>query len=193
MLKVGLTGNIGSGKSMISRIFGILGVPVYNADAEAKVILDSVGMKPVLVENFGIEIIGPDSKIDKRKMADIVFNDPVKLSVLNELVHPRVIESFGKWCLNYATFPYIIIESAILVESGLNRIFDRIITVSCPEKIRIRRVMDRDHLKKNEVIARMNNQLKEKEKLQLSDYIIKNNDKNLVIPQVLQIHRTLSK
>ena len=192
MLKVGLTGNIGSGKSTISNIFSILGVPVYNADNEAKKILDSQNTIPKLLENFGVEIINSDNTINKKKLAEIVFNNKAKLNKLNAIIHPLVMDDFNKWCLKLTDAAYVINESAILVETGLYKQFDKLITVISPEIMRIERVMKRDSCEREKVIERIKNQLKEEEKMKVSDFIINNNEKDLVIHQVLLIHKALS-
>ncbi|OIP03157.1 MAG: dephospho-CoA kinase [Bacteroidetes bacterium CG2_30_32_10] len=192
MLKVGLTGNIGSGKSTISNIFSILGVSVYNADNEAKKILDSPNTIPELLKNFGIEIVNSDNTINKKKLAEIVFNNKAKLNKLNAIIHPLVMDDFNKWCLQFTDAAYVINESAILVEAGLYKQFDKLITVISPEIMRIERVMKRDSCEREKVIERINNQLKEEEKMKVSDFIINNNEKDLVIPQVLLIHKALS-
>jgi dephospho-CoA kinase len=192
MLKVGLTGNIGSGKSIISHIFNILGIPVYNADNESKKILDSPELIPQIISVFNKEVINSDNTINKKKLAEIVFNDKLKLDKLNAIIHPLVMYDFETWCSKNNNHPYVINESAILVETNLYKQFDKLITVSAPEELRIARVMKRDNCNREKVLVRINNQLSEEEKIKVSDYIINNNEKDLVIPQVLRIHKALT-
>lgn len=192
MLKIGLTGNIGSGKSIVSRIFSILAVPIYNADYEAKRIMDSQEVVPLVMDTFGKDIINLDNSVNKKMLAEIVFEDKEKLKKLNAIIHPMVMNDFNIWCQKFSDKKYVINESAILVETGLYKLFDKLITVISPENIRIERVMKRDNCTKNKVLARMNNQLPENDKIKVSDYIITNNESDLLIPQVLLINKTLS-
>ncbi len=192
MLKIGLTGNIGSGKSVVSRIFGILGVPVYNADNEAKRILDSRQVIPMIIDVFGKDAIIGENVVNKKFLAEIVFKDKRKLEQLNSIIHPLVISDFDIWTRNFSDKKYVINESAILVETGLYKLFDRLITVISPEDIRIDRVMKRDNCTKEQVLARINNQLSEEDKIKVSDFIIKNDESDLLISQVLLINKTLS-
>ncbi len=192
MLKVGLTGNIGSGKSIISHIFSILGIPVYNADNESKKILDSPKLISQITNIFNKEVINTDNTINKKKLAEIVFNDKTKLDKLNAIIHPLVMNDFETWCSKNNNHLYVINESAILVETNLYKQFDKLITVSAPEELRIARVMKRDNCNREKVLIRINNQLSEEEKIKVSDYIINNNEKDLVIPQVLKIHKALT-
>lgn len=192
MLKIGLTGNIGSGKSIVSRIFSVLGVPVYNADSEAKRIMDSEEVIPMVIGVFGKEIINSDHSVNKKMLAEIVFKDNNKLEKLNSIIHPLVMNDFNIWCQKFSDKKYVINESAILVETALYKLFDKLITVISPEDMRIERVMKRDNCEKEKVLARINNQLPEKDKTKVSDFVITNNEKDLLIPQVLLINKTLS-
>ena len=191
MLKVGLTGNIGSGKSLIARIFSILNIPVYHADEESKKFLEEPLVISEIKRIFGSEILISENKIDRKALAGIVFSNPAALNQLNSILHPRVMEDFSKWCRNYITSPYVIEEAAIIIEAGYQSLFDKIIHVSCPLEISISRVVTRDGVTRNEVLRRMNFQMADHEKAAISDFIILNDGSELVIPQVLRIHKHL--
>ena len=190
MIKVGLTGNIGSGKSIVAGIFEVLGIPVYHADAEAKKILDLPATMHELRGLFGDGVIA-DGRIDRRALADIVFADPEALKSLNAVVHPRVREDLVHWINSMAGHPYIVQEAAILFESGFHTFFDATIVVTCPEKTAVDRVMKRDGVSEKEVRNRMRNQWPQEKKAGMADYIILNDGSQLVIPQVLAIHSKL--
>lgn len=191
MIRIGLTGNIGTGKSTVARIFEILGVPVYHADKQAKVILASEAVTHEIVKQFGSQVLNSFQQIDRKVLASIVFNNREKLSLLNNLIHPLVEEDFETWCEQYADQKYIIQEAAILFESGFNRLFDATILVTAPEELCISRVIARDGITREMVIGRIENQWPQEKKLQLADYELKNDEVSLVIPQVLSIHQTI--
>lgn len=192
MLKVGLTGGIGAGKTTVAKIFEKLGVPVYYADINAKQLMVT---DPVLVEGikaeFGKDVYLGD-ELDRPRLARIVFNDTGKLEKLNKLVHPAVRKDFTAWCLKHKTQPYVVEEAAILFESGAYKLMDKVVMVTAPKDIRINRVMERDATTREAVLARMANQWEEEEKINLSDHVIINDNQQLVIPQVLNIHKVIS-
>ncbi|RLD61852.1 MAG: dephospho-CoA kinase [Bacteroidetes bacterium] len=189
-MKIGLTGNIGSGKSTVARVFNILGVPVYHSDERAKGFLHYKGVKGRLMSRFG-PVIFEGTEIDRRKLAGIVFNDKESLGFLNSLIHPLVRRDFEEWCAEKNGEPYVVQEAAILFESGLYKLFDKTIVIACPEEIAVRRVMERDHVREEEVRARMKNQRGQEGKMKLADYIVVNDNAKMVIPQVLKIHKEL--
>ncbi len=188
MIKIGLTGNMGSGKSTVAKIFNILGVPIFYADTEAKQILDQQSIINELSYRFGNQIIHPKGVIDRKKLASIVFQDESSLDFLNKLIHPEVAEAFDIWLEQHKSSPYVIHEAAILFESGFNKFMDKIIYVYSPESLRIDRIIKRDKLSKTDVLKRMNNQWDDQIKIKRSDHIIENGLDNLLIPQVLKIH-----
>lgn len=190
MKKVGLTGGIGSGKTTVAQIFETIGTPVYYADIEAKKILneDDFVIEQIISE-FGN--IYNNKIIDRKKLAEIVFNEPQKLDKLNSIVHPAVYKHFENWCILKKDFPYIIEEAAILFESDSYKKMDKIITVFAPEDIRIERVCNRDNMSKENVVARIRNQMDDKKKIELSDFVVNNFDNNMLISQVLTIHEKL--
>jgi dephospho-CoA kinase len=190
MIKVGLTGNIGSGKSTVARIFEILSVPVYHADKEAKKFLFAPIVKQELNKEFGRAVFS-GSEIDRKKLAEIVFNDKKSLEFLNSLIHPLVRNDFEDWCSGHCEASYVVQEAAILFESGFYRFFDKTIVVSCPEEIALKRVMERDRISKQDVMARTHNQWLESEKIKLADYRIFNDGNTLIIPQAIRVHNSL--
>ena len=192
MLKVGLTGNIGSGKSLVAGIFTRLGVPVYLADEESKRFLSDPAVAGSVGKLFGSSVVIPSGEIDRKALGSLVFSDPGKLSILTDILHPLVINDFREWCRLYPEHPYILLETAILFETGFDKEFDRIISVSCPEEKAIERVVRRDGVTREAVLPRARIQMKDKEKATASDFVILNDGSELVIPQVMEIHRLLS-
>lgn len=192
MLKVGITGSIGSGKSTIASIFQVLEIPVYNSDERAKFLMnhDST-LRKKLADRFGSDIFGEQGSLQNQKLANIVFNDREALETLNNLVHPRVRQDFEKWTSQVVGSSYLLQEAALLVETGTYQNLDRLITVTAPEEIRIQRIMERDQVDRKSVQIRMDNQLPESKKVAKSDFVIVNDGNQLVIPQVLEIHRKL--
>jgi len=193
MLKVGLTGNMGSGKTVISGIFSILGIQVYNADAESKRFLDSEKVIHELLKHFGYSILTNERTINRRSLASIVFTNENALLVLNSILHPMIMQDFMVWSRQYGATPYVIQEAAILFESGFRNEFDFVIHVSCPKEIAIERVIKRDQIDGNSVLKRIHFQMEDKEKAALSDFVIVNDGSTLIIPQVLSVHQKLLK
>jgi len=190
MLKVGLTGGIGSGKTTIAKIFELLNIPVYYADEASKRLYQTdKDLIASIKKGFG-EDIYTNEQLNRSKLAAIVFNDPGKLELLNELVHPPTIRDAEEW-MSRQKAPYIIKEAALLFESGSARGLDYVIGVQAPSHYRIKRVMERDGVKKEDVIKRANRQIDEEIKMRLCDFVIVNNDQELVIPQVLELHSRL--
>lgn len=188
--KIALTGNIGSGKSTIAKIFQIMGVPVFLADDEAKKNFNNPKIIETLKNTFGIEIIDSLNNIDKKKLARIVFNDKIQLQKLNSIIHPLVFRQFEEW-IKFQDTDFVIFESAIIFEYKFECLFDKIITVTAPESERLQRVKTRDNVSETEVTARIKNQMNEKEKEIKSDFVINNSSKNLILPQILEILKLL--
>lgn len=193
ILRVGLTGNIGSGKSTVAGIFKVFGIPVFHADEEAKKCYYDPELRRKLAHQFGNQILDSGGAVDRKALAAIVFNDPASLGYLNSVVHPLVGKAFTKWMKAQTKASYIIHEAAIIFESGLKGSFDRIIHVSCPKEIAISRVMKRDGADGNSVLRRMQFQMPDEEKARMADFVILNDGSTLVIPQVCSIHSMLSK
>ncbi|MCD8741568.1 dephospho-CoA kinase [Mucilaginibacter roseus] len=190
MLKIGLTGNIGSGKTTVAKVFEVLGIPVFYADAAAKsVVASDAELIDGVKRTFGSEAYFADATLNRKYIADIVFNNADELARLNALVHPAVFRAFDEWTLYQTKAPYVIKEAAILFESGSYKMCDQIILVAAPLDQRLRRVIQRDGISMEEAAGRDARQMNEEEKSKLADHIINNNGSRLVIPQVLALHQ----
>ena len=190
MRKIGLTGNIGSGKTLVSKIFQTFGIPVFEADREGRQVLSSPSAGSRIVAVFGSGILS-GRKIDRKKLAHIVFNDPRLLQELNNIIHPAVRERFVRWSEKQHDAPYLIYEAAVLFESGHHRMFDAVITVFADAEERIKRVMHRDNMTREMVLERMKNQWPDEQKIALSDFTINNNGTLFLTPQVEKIHKSI--
>lgn len=192
MIKVGLTGGIGSGKSTVAKVFEVLGIPVYYADDAAKRLMnDDNNLKQKIKDLFGPSVY-KDNLLDKKYLSAIVFNNPQKLQLLNAVVHPATINDASVW-LQQQTTPYAIKEAALIFESGAQKDLDYIIGVQAPTALRLQRTMQREGITREEVLARMDKQLDEIIKMRLCDFVIKNDEQELVIMQVLELHQNLLK
>jgi len=190
MLKVGLTGGIGSGKSTVGRILRLLGVPLFAADEAGRQLLaNDPEVHQALRARFGDSVFSNGTP-DRKAIANIVFNEPKALADLNAIIHPAVRKAFRSWA-GEQNAPYVVMEAAILAETGGHSAFDRIVVVSAPESIRVQRVMQRDGAGEQEVLARMRNQATEEQRLAIADHVIINDDTRLVIPQLIALHDTL--
>lgn len=190
MLKIGLTGGIGSGKSTVASVFETIGIPVYYADDAAKRLMNSdPALRASVIKHFG-EASYANDQLDRKYLAGIVFNDREKLELLNSLTHPVTIRDASEW-MEKQTSPYVIKEAALLFESGASEQLDMIIGVYAPQHIRVKRVMERDGLPVEEVMKRISRQIDEEMKMKLCDFVITNNEQALVIPQVLALHEKL--
>jgi dephospho-CoA kinase len=191
MIKVGITGGIGSGKSHICGIFQRLGVPVYFADLAARELSDTDDeIRQTLISLMGKDLYA-GSKLNRSKMATLIFNNKKLLAAVNRLFYRKVMDHFIGWCGQQATARYVLHESAILFESSAYRMFDTVITVSAPESLRIKRVMESRDMNPENIQAILLTQIPEKEKILLSGFVIRNDDQALVLPQVLLLHKTL--
>jgi dephospho-CoA kinase len=191
MIRVGLTGGIGSGKSVVAMVFSHLGVPVYHADAEAKKLYYYPEVLAEVINAFGNEVVDHEGILDRKKLAGIVFTDPVKLAKLNAIIHPHVEDDFRTWFQSKEGNRLIIHEAAILFESGFDRFFDKTIVVTAPEELCIKRVMQRDGISRGEVERRMKNQWDAGKKAALADYVLTNDEHNMLLPQVLELYDRL--
>lgn len=190
MLKIGLTGGIGSGKTTVARVFELLDVPVYYADAVSKLLYQTdPDLMAAIKKHFG-EDLYIDGQLDRAKMAALVFNDPEKLELLNQLVHPPTLRDAEAW-MKKQSAPYVIKEAALIFESGSAAGLDYIIGVQAPRALRLKRVMDRDKVSREAVISRMDRQIDEDIKMRLCDFLIRNDEQELVIPQVMELHGRL--
>ncbi|GGH65390.1 dephospho-CoA kinase [Filimonas zeae] len=190
ILKVGLTGGIGSGKSTVAGIFKVLGIPVFDADAAAKEIMaKDEELQQAIMRTFGDEVYA-GGQLNRKLLAGIVFNDAFKLEQLNALVHPATIKAAEQWMQQQKT-PYAVKEAALFFEAGTATDLDYVIGVFAPKPLRIHRVMKRDNVTREEVLARMSRQIDEDIKMRLCDFVVENNEQELLIPQVLQVHEAL--
>ena len=194
MIKVGITGGIGSGKTMVCKVFELLGISVYYSDEESKKLLDNdIKVKEQIINIFGDAIINEAGNIDRKKLSAAVFGDKEKLKLLNGIVHPAVAKHFEEWLNVHSTDKYILKEAAILFESGANKLVDEVITVTAPVSLKIQRAMQRDKIAEEQVVLRMKNQWSDEEKIKLSQFVIYNDEEQLLIPQIIKIHQSLSK
>lgn len=190
MLSVGITGGIGSGKSTVCRVFALLGVPVFHADAESKRALqEDPDVRDAVIRAFGTSMY-PEGNLDRNALAARVFNDPGELAKLNAIAHPAVRNRFARW-RDDQKGPYVLLEAALLVDTGWYTSLDRTILVSAPEDLRIERVMARDGVPRTAVEDRIRNQISEAQRLAVADEVILNDGRNAVIPQVLRVHARL--
>lgn len=192
MIKVGLTGTIGSGKSTVAIIFEKLGVPVYYADKYARELLLEEDVKLKLRKMFGSAIFDHNGHVQRARLAEKVFNNPEDIEALNNLIHPLVKEDFDAWLNKQDTCSYIIHEAAILFESGFFRCFDKVIVVDASLELCISRVMLRDGATREKVEDRLKHQWEREKKVAMADYIIVNDGKSMVLPQVLALHAKLN-
>lgn len=190
MLKVGITGGIGSGKSVVARIFEVIGIPVFYADDAAKRLMnEDPALKEQIKAHFGDQSYR-DQQLDRAYLASVVFNDPAKLELLNSLVHPATISDADKW-MNALNHPYAVKEAALIFESDAHKNLDYVIGVKAPYSLRLQRAMQRDELTREAVEARMNKQMDEDRKMELCDFLVNNDETELLIPQVIALHEKL--
>ena len=189
-MKLGVAGGIGSGKTSVCRVFGVLGIPVFSADPEAAIIMNT---DPDVINGIN-DISGrnlyPDGILNKEELASLIFHDPELLKKVNSLVHPVVFDHFRIWA-DKQTTPYVIMEAAILFESGASKLVDRVATVVAPVEERINRVIIRNRLTREQVTDRIKNQMDEEERIRLSDYVINNSENEMIIPVILGIHEDI--
>lgn len=191
MKKIGITGNIGSGKSTLTKVFSLMGIPVYDADSRAKWLMQNQPeIQRGLIAIFGEEVYDHNQILNRVYLANLVFQQPNLLAQLNALVHPLVFADFDHW-LAIQNAPYIVKEAALLIESESYKQLDELILVCAPEHIRIQRTMERDGTSREAVEARMKNQMEESLKIPFAKYIVQNDGTQLLIPQIMRIHEML--
>ncbi|NDV78510.1 dephospho-CoA kinase [Dysgonomonas sp. 511] len=187
MITIGITGGIGSGKSTVSQLFELLGIPVYIADRESKrLVATSPVIKEKLIAMFGEELFD-GGVLDKALLATHIFNDKEKLAAVNAIIHPEVKNDFINWASSQAHFPVVAQEAAILFESGFDKLMDKVVMVYTPLDMRIERVMARDNIPREKVLERIQNQMPDEQKAELSDFVIVNDNKLSLIAQVQTI------
>ncbi|MCB0794478.1 MAG: dephospho-CoA kinase [Flavobacteriales bacterium] len=190
MWQVGVTGGIGSGKSVVCRILEVMGIPVFAADQVAKDLLDGT-LRHQVIARFGPAIYA-SGRLDRHALADRVFTDPSALKDLNAMVHPAVRARFREWA-NEQRSAYVVMEAAILVETGAAEQLDHLVVVEAPMELRIRRVMERDGVARSAVLARMASQFSDQERRAAAGKVIVNDEKRLLLPQVLELHQAMLK
>lgn len=189
---IGLTGGIGSGKTTVAKLFEELGVPVYNSDLKAKKLMqNSKELRTAIIDLLGKESYVLQ-KLNKKYIADKIFDDKELLQKLNAIVHPAVRQDFIKWAKKKSA-PYVIQEAAILFENNSYKTFDKIILVKAPKEVRLQRVLTRDAISEKEILTRMENQWDDSKKIPLADYVIENTDLEKTKIQVEKIHHELTK
>jgi len=193
MFRLGLTGGIGSGKTLVCQIFEKLGVSVYYADSAARFLMGTdAGLMEGIRQLFGEQAYGKEG-LNREYLAGIVFGDREKLAALNRLVHPLVRKDFVNWTEQQKGSPYVVEEAAILFESGAHAFLDYSVLVYAPEELRIKRVMDRDGMSREHVLKRMEQQMSEEEKKALADHVLINDGSRMLLPQVLELHNSIIK
>ena len=189
-MKLGITGGIGSGKTSVCRVFNVLGIPVFSADPEARKIMENeIDIKNEINAIVGKDIY-PEGHLDRMELASLIFNNKKLLEKVNSLVHPVVFDNFIRWT-EKQTAPYVIMEAAILFESGGYKLVDRVATIVAPVEERISRVTQRNMLNRHQVMERIKNQMTDEERISMSDYIIHNSENDMIIPVILDINKDL--
>ena len=189
-IQIGITGGIGSGKSLVCRIFHVLGVPVYDADSQAKKLMTTDGILiDEIKKEFGSLSYDEGGTLNRALISKAVFNEPEKLTKLNSLVHPRVAEDYNRWISEQSGANYCLKEAALMFESESYRLLDKIIVVTAPDEQRIKRVMQRDPQRSRADVENIiKNQMAQEEKNKRADFVIKNDESELVVPHVLKLH-----
>jgi dephospho-CoA kinase len=188
---IGITGGIGSGKTMVCEIFRLLGIPVFQADVVAgKLINSDAVIRNELISLYGHDIYNSDRKINREKLAGIIFNNDAELEKVNKVVHPAVRNEYMNWVKNQES-EYVIHEAAILFESGFYKMMDFTILVTAPEEMRIERVMKRNGLTRENVISRIDRQWPDSEKRKIASVELINDNKSLLIPQIIEIDKKI--
>lgn len=192
MIKIGITGGIGSGKSTVCKVFASLGIPINDADSLAKrIITEDKELKESIITNFGKEAYFPDNTYNRNYISNIVFNDKDKLALLNELVHPKVIEYSNSWAEKFSHEPYVIKEAALMFESGSYKHNDFNLLVESPVELRIKRICERDSISEDMALKKINSQMSDSDRRKLADAIIINDEQHSLIAQIVQIHQNI--
>ena len=189
ILQIGITGGIGSGKSLVCRIFQTLGIPVYDADSRAKALMTTDGILiSAIRKEFSDLSYDAEGQLNRKYLGDMVFSDPVRLARLNELVHPRVALDYHTWIKAQSGSPYVLKEAALLFESGSHKQLDKIIVVVAPVELRVSRVLKRDaHRTSQQLYDIISRQMPEEDKMKRADYVLHNDERELLIPRVLKL------
>lgn len=192
MLQIGITGGIGSGKSTVATVFHCLGIPVYDADRHAKALMTTDGnLKESIRKEFGTLSFTDQGQLNRNFLASEVFPNQEKLKRLNQLVHPRVAEDYQKWfnVQQNRRCPYVVKEAALLYDSGSNRLLDKVIVVAAPDSVRMERVKERDKRSDLDIETIMKRQMPQEEMIQRADFVVENDGKSMILPQILKLHQ----
>jgi dephospho-CoA kinase len=188
--KLGITGGIGSGKTSVCRVFEVLGIPVFSADRAAQEIIEKNKDIIAGINSITGKDLYKNGNLDRSELASIIFNDTTVLKKVNSLVHPVVFDHFAKW-ISIQSTPYVILEAAILFESGASAVVDKIATVVAPVEQRVKRIMLRNMLSEEQIMERMRNQIDDEERIRKSDFVINNSENDIIIPSILRIHNEI--
>ena len=187
MKKIGITGGIGSGKSVVCELFRLHGIPVFDADIEAKKLNDTLPtIREKLTQLFGNDLY-ENNRLNRQKLASLIFSDTSALQKVNAIIHPEVAACFKQWAEKQQNAPFVVIETAILFESGFDRLVDKTVTVSAPLDVRIERIIKRDGATRAQIEARMSQQMPEEKKVRLSDFVVVNDGYVSLIEQTHSI------
>lgn len=192
MKVVGITGGIGSGKSTVCKLFELLGVPVFYSDDEAKKLYEDASVRAKVLRLFGKKVMQKGGKIDKARLAEIVFSDKTLLAQLNGIIHPEVAKRFKAWKKTQKGARMLIKEAAIMIESGAYKELDYLISVISPKELKIKRLLSRNNMSVEAIEKRMDEQLSDSERKKYSDALIYNDERHSLIEQVLKLHKKLT-
>ena len=188
--RIGVTGGIGSGKTSVCRVFNVLGIPVFSADQAASEIMNTNSEIIRSINSLSGTDMYPGGSLDREKLASLIFNDKTLLKKINSLVHPVIFDQFKAWA-DKQTTQYVVIEAAILFESGFSNLVDKVVTVVAPLDERVERVIKRNKLSRDQVMERVRNQMDDESRLKLSDYVISNSENEMIVPAILEIHQDI--
>ena len=191
MLKVGITGNIGSGKTWVCRIFESLGVPVFYADREAVALYTDSDVKQQVIHAFGDAVYDENGNLNRQQLASVVFSDASALDRINAIIHPAVLKKYEAWLEEHQHYDYTLHEAAILFEHHLEEKMDLVINVSAPEAVRVKRVMERDGVSEAEVKKRMQHQWPDEVKNEKADFVIDNDGNEFLVSQISSIDQSI--
>lgn len=191
-IKIGITGGIGSGKSVVSKLFQLMGVPVYIADVESKRLTETdPDIRAALISLLGDEVY-QDGKLNRPLLASYIFGNKDNLTMVNGIIHPRIKDDFRRWVQSHSSYPIVGIEAAILIEAGFTEDVDQVVLVYAPQEIRLRRAVNRDACAAEQIQQRMRNQMPDEDKMAFAHHIIYNDDKQALIPQLGALIKTLA-
>ena len=189
-LRIGVTGGIGSGKTSVCKVFGVLGIPAFYADLSAKIIMNNNSSLKEEINSVVGQNVYFEGLLNRSLLAKLMYNDKKILEDINQLVHPLVFKDFTQWSRQQAS-PYVIVEAAILFESGIYELVDKVITVIAPLEERIQRVINRNKQSREQVIGIIKNQMDDETKVKLSNYVVNNADEDMIIPVIIDIHKDI--